>query len=194
MIMESSKQKNRYFHSLFISQRKVGKVLEKKYIYPYQSEINYAYNRLSSWEEFSKTNSYIGKFEVKDYFINRNGLNVVTHQEYFNQIPHQKGKVVLENLKELGNILRKAWDEGLVHGDLNRKNILLTKDGYRIIDIEPLLKIPLANGKFILRTTNQYLSKQDRINWTVSKASDQVGFNCFTSWIRGEVKHPAMAK
>ena len=29
MIMESSKQKNRYFHSLFISQRKVGKVLEK---------------------------------------------------------------------------------------------------------------------------------------------------------------------
>tara|TARA_Y100001968_G_scaffold319397_1_gene350859 strand:+ start:519 stop:1121 length:603 start_codon:yes stop_codon:yes gene_type:complete len=190
------KQYNRrylYNGSLIVYQRKSRNLIQKKYIYPYQNENIEIHNRLLGWEELSKLNSSIIKLDIKSYFYNKNGLNVEIHQEYSNRIPHQKGEPVLKYLDELRNNLNKAWEEGLVHGDLNRKNILLTNDGYRIIDIEPLLKIPLQNGKFVLRTTNPYLAEEDRKNWTISQASDQHGFDCFAAWIRGEVEQPAMA-
>ena len=70
---------------------------------------------------------------------------------------------------------------------------ILTKEGYRVVDIEPLLRVPLGNNHFALRTTHPYLAQEDRKNWNITQASDQLGFNCFSAWIRGEVEHPAMA-
>ena len=190
------KQYNRrylYNGSLVVYQRRSRNLIQKKYIYSYQSESIEVYKRLLKWEEFSKFNSSISNLEVKDYFFNKDGLNVEMHQEYCNRIPHQKGQPLLMYLDELRNNLNKAWEKGLVHGDLNRKNILLTKEGYRVVDIEPLLRVPLGNNKFVLRTTHPYLAQEDRKNREITQASDKLGFDCFAAWIRGEVENPAMA-
>ena len=34
---------------------------------------------------------------------------------------------------------------------------------------------------------------EDHKNWNITQASDQLGFNCFAAWIRGEVEQPSMA-
>ena len=79
------------------------------------------------------------------------------------------------------------------YGDLNRKNILLTASGYQLVDIEPLVCVPLASGSVYLRTTRPYLARADREKGSVTVMSDRLGWNCFSAWIREAIARPALA-
>jgi hypothetical protein len=79
-----------------------------------------------------------------------------------------------------------------VHGDLNRKNVIETPAGFRMVDIEPLLEIPCEFG-YRLRTTPPYLHEDDRISGRISAKSDRLGFGCLAMWRIGAVRSPAQA-
>ena len=184
-----------YKNSLIIETRKIGEIVEKNYIYSYHKKCSEIYKRLLKWSRFSKLNESINKFELKQINQSSDGkLNILIHQKYCNKINHKRGISVLKFLKNLEIDLLEAWNLGLVHGDLNRKNILLTEEGYRIIDIEPILKVCTDNNKFVLRTTYPYLARVDKKNWNVTIASDKLGFKCFSSWVNKKVEHPSQEK
>ena len=187
------KYKTYYNGALEIYYRRNRDKLLKKYIYPYVKDCSEASKRIECWCNFSYECEIINNIKINQISINNSGLSVELHQSLIKRIPHQRGEKQNSFLKELNIALNCAWEKGLVHGDLNRKNILLTKEGYRVVDIEPLLRVPLGNNKFVLRTTHPYLAQEDRKNQTISQASDQLGFDCFAAWIRGEVENPAMA-
>lgn len=82
--------------------------------------------------------------------------------------------------------------EGHVHGDINRKNVIETSIGFRMVDIEPIFEIPFGLG-FQLRTTIPYLHEDDRISGRISAKSDRLGFGCLAMWRLGAACSPARA-
>jgi hypothetical protein len=95
-------------------------------------------------------------------------------------------------LETLASDLDVMHAEGHVHGDLNRKNVIETPAGFRMVDIEPLLEIPCEFG-YRLRTTPPYLHEDDRISGRISAKSDRLGFGCLAMWRIGAVRSPAQA-
>ena len=192
----SKKQKSFFFNkSLVIETLFCKSCLVKQYYYPFAKDfdIELALKRITGWAEFSSKYLAFQTIKLNHTCLKRSGMTVEIVQERLKRLPHQIGESQSDKLYILKKELNDAWDMNLVHGDLNRKNILLTKEGYRIVDIEPLLRIPLGNNKFALRTTYPYLAEEDHKNWNITQASDQLGFNCFAAWIRGEVEQPSMA-
>lgn len=170
-----------------------GSRLCKIYDYPYAQDLTAVRERMLAWMEFSHHSRIIPTLTLGMSVLTAEGLRVEVEQELCHRVPHRIGETMRAELDELGEELRRAWSLGLVHGDLNRKNIWLTRSGYRLVDIEPLLKIPLANGGVHLRTTLPYLARCDRDHQTVTTASDRLGFACFQAWVRGDVERPAHA-
>lgn len=99
---------------------------------------------------------------------------------------------VEEALETLASNLDAMHDAGQVHGDLNRKNVIETPAGFRMVDIEPILEIPCGSG-YQLRTTPPYLHNDDRISGRISAKSDRLGFGCLVLWRTGAVRSPAKA-
>jgi len=95
-------------------------------------------------------------------------------------------------LGALASDLDAMHTEGHVHGDLNRKNVIETPAGFRMVDIEPILEIPCGFG-YRMRTTLPYLHEDDRISGRISAKSDRLGFGCLAMWRIGAVCSPARA-
>jgi len=90
----------------------------------------------------------------------------------------RKHIVDIPMLYKLAEALEYLQDIGLVHGDLNRKNILYTDDGYKIIDFEPDL-YQLKNGLKQTMITVPYVSNEDKRNNTIKTLTDKVSFCYF---------------
>tara|TARA_Y100001968_G_scaffold297042_1_gene305685 strand:- start:496 stop:1116 length:621 start_codon:yes stop_codon:yes gene_type:complete len=191
------KKKEKFFFnkSLFIETLFYKSFRIKRYHYSFGGnfDLELARKRITCWAEFSSKYLAFQTIKLNYTCLKRNGMTIEIAQEPLNRLPHKTGESQSDLLNILKKELNNAWDMNLVHGDLNRKNILLTTEGYRIVDIEPLLRVPLGNNQFALRTTHPYLAEEDRKNWDVTRASDKLGFDCFAAWIRGEVEQPAMA-
>lgn len=84
-----------------------------------------------------------------------------------------------------------SW--GMVHGDLNRKNILWTEEGYRLVDFEPVLCVRRTDGRTLLRGTAPYIHPDDLERNRISTLSDRLGFACLVEWVMGRVRRPAEA-
>ncbi len=178
---------------LQISLQRRGNCLCKSYSYPYARDSEGVRERMLAWAEFSRSSRVVPNLTLCAIALTSEGLTVDVEQEFCRRLPHRTGGVVLAHLEELEQELSQAWSLGLVHGDLNRKNIWLTDSGYRVVDIEPLVTVPLAHGGTYLRTTPPYLARTDRDQQTVTAASDRLGFACFSAWVRGQVQRPAQA-
>ena len=74
---------------------------------------------------------------------------------------------------------------GFVHGDLNRKNIFWTKEGFKILDYEPSL-YQLKNGKKQFMITKPYFSKEAVKRGKISILTDKIAFFYFILRINGE--------
>ena len=73
---------------------------------------------------------------------------------------------------------------GFVHGDLNRKNIFWTKEGFKILDYEPSL-YQLKNGKKQFMITKPYFSKEEVKRGEISFLTDKIAFYYFILRING---------
>lgn len=176
-----------------VSVQRQGQQILKRYHYPHARETAIAIDRLSGWVEFSRDSPLVPRLEIGVVQLSSAGLAVEVLQERCRRLPHRTGTTMLPYLEQLQEALEHAWGFGLVHGDLNRKNILLTTSGYQLVDIEPLLCVPLASGSVYLRTTRPYLARADLEKRTVTVISDRLGWYCFSAWIRGAVSRPALA-
>lgn len=81
-------------------------------------------------------------------------------------------------LLRLSNELALFSKNNFIHGDLNQKNIKLTKDGYVVLDFEPLLSI-IKNGKKRHMCTFPYICEQDLDDDTITSRTDKLSFDIF---------------
>ena len=73
---------------------------------------------------------------------------------------------------------------GFVHGDLNKKNIFWTKEGFKILDYEPSL-YQLRNGREQFMITKPYFSKEEVKRGKISFLTDKIAFYYFILRING---------
>ena len=87
-------------------------------------------------------------------------------------------------LKVLSKELNCLLDLNLIHGDLNQKNIRLGKDGYYVIDFEPIL---LYKDSFKLMCTYPYINIIDYKLNILTEKTDKLSFDIF---IKKKLKYP----
>ena len=73
---------------------------------------------------------------------------------------------------------------GFVHGDINRRNVRSTRDGFSILDFEPCLK-QLHHGRVKTMATVPYISNTDKLRNQVSTLTDKLGFFYFVKRVLG---------
>ena len=84
-------------------------------------------------------------------------------------------------IEEFSCSLDKIYNEGFIHGDINRKNILYANDRLNLIDFEPSF-FQIKNKVKQLISTIPYIHHEDIKNKTISIKSDLLGFGCFLKW------------
>jgi hypothetical protein len=85
-------------------------------------------------------------------------------------------KRMIENfIYKLSYDLNDLSKLGFVHGDINFKNIIFSKNNIWLIDFEPSIR-QLINGKVIFKTTRPYISIEDYKNKKISTQSDKIGW------------------
>ena len=162
----------------------------KRFLYPHAKTTNDARDRILGWSKFSRISSSIPTLELHKLDLNARGLEVVISQARCQRLKHRRDSQAIEYLEGLQEALEEAWECGLVHGDLNRKNILLTYEGFRVVDIEPLICVPTRSCRTLMRTTAPYIAHSDLTHSTITAASDRLGLKCFAAWISGYVDSP----
>ena len=124
----------------------------------------------------------------------RGGAEVVeVSQVRVRQLRLLPGRECADALPSLARDLDAMADWGMVHGDLNRKNILWTEEGYRLVDFEPVLCVRRTDGRTLLRGTAPYVHPEDLERDAISGLSDRLGFACFAGWVRGRFEKPREA-
>ena len=83
-----------------------------------------------------------------------------------------------EELLEVAKSLEYLNSIGFVHGDINRKNIIYTKEGFKIIDYEPSL-LQIKNKKRQLMITLPYVDKKELKKEKITSLTDKIGFFYF---------------
>jgi serine/threonine protein kinase len=99
----------------------------------------------------------------------------IYRQEYLKAKKHILDISFLYKLAEALDYLQNI---GFIHGDLNRKNILYTDDGYKIIDFEPDL-YQIKNGLKQTMITIPYLSNNDKKEDKITHLTDKIAFCYF---------------
>lgn len=155
-------------------------------MYRYSTEFpDSASDRLDKWSRLSAQLPSLPFFQWRG-----TGREIISRQRLVTQTAIRSGMAAC--LLQLASDLDVVHQAGLVHGDVNRKNILSTSGGFRIVDIEPVLAIRAVGGT-VLRTTLPFLAKQDRISGELSKWSDLLGFGCFAAWQLSRCSTPSSA-
>ena len=91
--------------------------------------------------------------------------------------PVQK-MILIENFSQS---LDRLCEEGFIHGDINRKNIIYSEDKLCLIDFEPSL-LQLKNQVKQWMSTRPYRHHEDIQNNNITVKSDLLGFGCFIKW------------
>ena len=118
---------------------------------------------------------------------------VEVRQQRVRRLPVEPGPECAEGLLALAQDLDAMAGWGMVHGDLNRKNILWTEEGYRLVDFEPVLCVRRTDGRTLLRGTAPYVHPEDLEQNAIGPLSDRLGFACFAGWVRGRFVKPGEA-
>ena len=84
-------------------------------------------------------------------------------------------------IKKFSQSLDRLYEEGFVHGDINRKNIIYSKNNLFLIDFEPSL-LQLKDQTKQWMSTRPYRHHDDIQNNNITAKSDFLGFACFVKW------------
>lgn len=132
--------------------------------------------RIKLIEEFSQVLDFIPKtsFEfTEDILVYRQER--IKHEK-LRALNLYKRRLLIEQLAHNLNELEKT---GFIHGDINKKNILLSDSKLYLIDLEPSLK-QIKRGVDKLMFTPPYISLNDLRNGQLSVETDKIGFYFFT--------------
>jgi len=103
------------------------------------------------------------------------GENLIYSQKYFKKI---KKNLCKNDLTELVKTLEYLNEIHFVHGDINKKNIIFTNEGLKLIDYEPSL-VQLKEKETIIKVTIPYIFKDMLYNRDFSSEIDKLGFIYF---------------
>ena len=127
--------------------------------------------------------SYLMEFIPQTNFSYKDDL-LIMRQEYL--IDKKKLKEIdsskkMHLIKNFSLSLDRLYEEGFVHGDINRKNIIYSKNKLFLVDFEPsLLQIKDQTKQWM--STRPYRHHADIQNNNITAKSDFLGFACFTKW------------
>lgn len=114
-------------------------------------------------------------------------------------IKYEQNKVIKKNLVfnekaglKLANDLDRLQVYNLVHGDLNRKNILFDGELYRIVDWEPSL-LQIKNGVKMMMFTPPYISLNDLNSKKLTETTDKLAWFFFILRIRNVLDTKSIA-
>jgi serine/threonine protein kinase len=97
-------------------------------------------------------------------------------QPYFKKV--QKTHFKKSEFFNLAYALEYLQSIGFIHGDINRKNVIYTDDGFKIIDFEPSL-VQMKNGVKQLMITIPYAFKNTLKDEDFNSSLDKLGFFYF---------------
>lgn len=87
----------------------------------------------------------------------------------------------LSLVDQFAKSLDELYDEGFIHGDINRKNIIYSENRLCLVDLEPsLLQIKDRVKQWM--STKPYVCDEDIRNNNISSKTDFLGFCCFVKW------------
>ena len=127
-------------------------------------------------QDTSKRVELINSFDFDNYDLAYTKITEDSEFYYYHQTHYKKKslKIKIDEIKSLANTLTYLNNLGYIHGDINRKNILYTDEGFKIIDFEPSL-IQLKNNKKVYMITPPYFIKDNPISFL----TDKIGFFYF---------------
>ena len=102
----------------------------------------------------------------------------VTKDKKLQEIEPVQKMILIENFSQS---LDSLYEEGFIHGDINRKNIIYSEDKLCLIDFEPSL-LQLKNQVKQWMSTRPYRHHEDIQNNNITVKSDFLGFSCFIKW------------
>lgn len=83
-----------------------------------------------------------------------------------------------DKMIQLAEALDYFLSQDFVHGDINRRNVLCTSSGYKIVDYEPdIFQKRNCYNTFVF--TQPYISQRDIVNFTLTSLTDKIGFCYF---------------
>ena len=92
-------------------------------------------------------------------------------------------------VSQFAQSLDEVYDEGFIHGDINRKNIIYSENRLCLVDLEPsLLQIKDRVKQWM--STKPYVCDEDIRNNNISSKTDFLGFCCFVKWFLLNDKSP----
>ena len=84
-------------------------------------------------------------------------------------------------VEKFAQSLDEVYEDGFIHGDINRKNIIYSDDRLCLIDFEPsLLQVKDRVKQWM--STRPYRHHEDIQNNNITVKSDFLGFGCFIKW------------
>jgi len=111
----------------------------------------------------------------RTHFNWEGSILVVSQQRIHPQpLPLHDSVQLMQILHQLASLLESISPQ-LVHGDVNRKNLMFDGERLQIIDWEPALR-QLRQGRETLLYTEPYLSAQDRQLGRLSTETDKLAF------------------
>ena len=104
--------------------------------------------------------------------------NRLINDKKLKEIEASKKLILIENFSQS---LDRLYEEGFIHGDINRKNIIYSEDKLCLIDFEPSL-LQLKDQVKQWMSTRPYRHHEDIQNNNITVKSDFLGFSCFIKW------------
>lgn len=99
-------------------------------------------------------------------------------------IPTDRSEYDHKEFADVAAALQFFSDIGFVHGDINRRNVRPTRNGFSILDFEPCLK-QLDDGRVKTMATVPYISNSDKLKNQISTLTDKLGFFYFVKRVLG---------
>ncbi len=146
------------------------KIYPKNHCLDFIDDINSRISKINSFD-FRKYDSLVEttiSIGEDSYIYKQKLLNII-------KLPT---KVEKSDFYKLIDALEYFQDICFVHGDLNKKNIIYTDDGFKIIDYEPSL-LQIKNGVEQLMVTIPYVDKSELDNLKITVVTDKIGFFYF---------------
>jgi hypothetical protein len=152
-----------------------------------QDDVNFRINFINSINNNNNNNDLC----VPKTNIRVSQSTVTYTQERIKIIPHSI--YCKQDFKRLIPTLDYFQQNNFVHGDLNKKNIVYTQFGFKIVDLEPSLK-QNKSGRPCLMVTRPYIHPLDIYNDKVSLLTDKVGFFFFILRCQNQITTETVSK
>lgn len=145
-------------------------------------------NLLSPTRVIAERVDQINSFEYQKYkALARTEITLVGDEYSYKQVFHRthKHQANKAEILLLADALEYLVNIGFVHGDINRKNVIYTQEGFKIIDFEPDL-FQYKGNRAQMMFTVPYVAKCDVERNAISTLTDKIGFIYFLLRISGK--------